>query len=173
MVEHWPSCMWSIITKLANFVISDHLSQSYLNTYLYQDKTSILLQKLINPGDQAEKKQISPVWFISIREPLVTLSIRRIKLASKSKEQSTNRIVKFPRSSTPYLYFYLFLPSMTVRLLSLFKLCYNATTCEKTILCKNRDVNVSLHTYRHLKSIEMPSDAAARLVTLLSLAHST
>lgn len=55
---------------------------------------------------------------------------------------------------------------MTVRLLSHFKLWYSTTTCEKAILYKNRDGNVSLHAYRHLKSIEMPSDVAARLVTL-------
>lgn len=60
---------------------------------------------------------------------------------------------------------------MTVRLLSNFKLWYNATTCEKASV--KRDVNVSLHAYRHLKSIEIPSDEAAGLVTLLSLAHST
>lgn len=62
---------------------------------------------------------------------------------------------------------------MTVRPLSHFRLWYNATTCEEAILHKNSDVNVSLQAYRHLKSIEIPSDVAARLVTLLSLAHST
>lgn len=89
MVECWSFCMLSITTKLLSLIISDLLSWWYLNTYLCQAKTLIPLQQVIKPRrpEQRNKsKQTSPVWFISIREPLVTLSIRRIKLASKSKE---------------------------------------------------------------------------------------